>query len=199
MSLTGIAIAIGVLVDAAIVMTENVIRHCEEAERRKGTHAHPRRKRCDGHARGVAQVGRPIFFAMAIIILAFVPVFALTGQEGKLFHPLAFTKTFAMIGSTLLAVTIVPCSVRTLGARAVSFRGAQHGHALAACASTIQCWTGRCDIAAVVILSGDDLLAFAAHSLSVCHGHGEMASAKPVGRVLRISGWFRQRVHAAAQ
>ena len=54
------------------------------------------------------QVGRPIFFAMAIIILAFVPVFALTGQEGKLFHPLAFTKTFAMIGSTLLAVTVVP-------------------------------------------------------------------------------------------
>ena len=54
------------------------------------------------------QVGRPIFFAMAIIILAFVPVFALTGQEGKLFHPLAFTKTFAMVGSTLLAVTIVP-------------------------------------------------------------------------------------------
>src|SRR6185436_2051692 len=53
-------------------------------------------------------VGRPIFFAMAIIILAFVPVFALTGQEGKLFHPLAFTKTFAMIGSTILAVTIVP-------------------------------------------------------------------------------------------
>jgi Cu(I)/Ag(I) efflux system membrane protein CusA/SilA len=54
------------------------------------------------------QVGRPIFFAMAIIILAFVPVFALSGQEGKLFHPLAFTKTFAMIGSTILAVTIVP-------------------------------------------------------------------------------------------
>jgi Cu(I)/Ag(I) efflux system membrane protein CusA/SilA len=54
------------------------------------------------------QVGRPIFFAMAIIILAFVPVFALTGQEGKMFRPLAFTKTFAMIGSTLLAMTIVP-------------------------------------------------------------------------------------------
>src|SRR5213079_3785492 len=53
-------------------------------------------------------VGRPIFFAMAIIILAFVPVFALTGMEGKLFHPLAFTKTFAMVGSTLIAVTLVP-------------------------------------------------------------------------------------------
>ena len=63
------------------------------------------------------QVGRPIFFAMVIIILAFVPVFALTGQEGKLFHSLAFTKTFAMIGSVLLAVTVVPalCSVLVRG------------------------------------------------------------------------------------
>jgi len=55
-----------------------------------------------------ALVGRPIFFSMAIIILAFVPVFALTGQEGKLFHPLAFTKTFAMAGATILSVTLVP-------------------------------------------------------------------------------------------
>src|SRR4029077_13682035 len=53
-------------------------------------------------------VGRPIFFAMTIIILAFVPVFALTGEEGKLFHPLAFTKTFAMVGATIIAVTLVP-------------------------------------------------------------------------------------------
>jgi len=58
-------------------------------------------------------VGRPIFFSMAIIILAFIPVFALTGQEGKLFHPLAFTKTFSMVGATMLAVTLVPvlCSL----------------------------------------------------------------------------------------
>jgi Cu(I)/Ag(I) efflux system membrane protein CusA/SilA len=58
-------------------------------------------------------VARPIFFAMAIIILAFIPVFALTGQEGKLFHPLAFTKTFAMVGTTILSVTLVPvlCSL----------------------------------------------------------------------------------------
>jgi Cu(I)/Ag(I) efflux system membrane protein CusA/SilA len=53
-------------------------------------------------------VGRPIFSSIAIIILAFVPVFALTGQEGKLFHPLAFTKTFAMIGAAFMAVTLVP-------------------------------------------------------------------------------------------
>jgi len=116
MSLTGIAIAIGVLVDAAIVVTENVIRHCEEAEEKKGTRLTPQ-ETLNVTLTACIQVGRPIFFAMAIIILAFVPVFALTGQEGKLFHPLAFTKTFAMIGSTLLAVTVVPvlCSLLVRG------------------------------------------------------------------------------------
>jgi Cu(I)/Ag(I) efflux system membrane protein CusA/SilA len=113
MSLSGIAIAIGVLVDAAIVMTENVIRHCEKAEEEKKG----RLTAAETMAvtlKASKQVGRPIFFAMVIIILAFVPVFALTGQEGKLFHPLAFTKTFAMIGSTLLAVTIVPALAAAL-------------------------------------------------------------------------------------
>jgi len=116
MSLTGIAIAIGVLVDAAIVVTENVIRHCERAEEAKGS-ALTREETWQTTQVACRQVGRPIFFAMAIIILAFVPVFALTGQEGKLFHPLAFTKTFAMIGSTLLAVTLVPvlCSLLVRG------------------------------------------------------------------------------------
>ncbi len=116
MSLSGIAIAIGVLVDAAIVITENVIRHCERASIEKG------RPLDAGEiltlTREASQsVGRPIFFAMTIIILAFLPVFALQGQEGKLFHPLAFTKTFAMIGATLLAVTVVPvlCSLLVRG------------------------------------------------------------------------------------
>jgi Cu(I)/Ag(I) efflux system membrane protein CusA/SilA len=116
MSLTGIAIAIGVLVDAAIVVTENVIRHCEREEEEKGRRL-TRAETWHTTLAACKQVGRPIFFAMAIIILAFVPVFALTGQEGKLFHPLAFTKTFAMIGSTLLAVTLVPvlCSLLVRG------------------------------------------------------------------------------------
>jgi copper/silver efflux system protein len=107
MSLSGIAIAIGVLVDAAIVITENVIRHCEREETEKGRTL-TTAERLQVTVAASRQVGRPIFFAMVIIILAFVPVFALGGQEGKLFHPLAFTKTFAMVGSTLLAMTIVP-------------------------------------------------------------------------------------------
>jgi Cu(I)/Ag(I) efflux system membrane protein CusA/SilA len=112
MSLSGIAIAIGVLVDAGIVMAENAIRHCEHAERIKGGRLSPAES-LQVTLVAAQQVGRPIFFAMVIIILAFVPVFALTGQEGKLFHPLAFTKTFAMLGSTILAVTLVPALCAT--------------------------------------------------------------------------------------
>ncbi len=105
MSLGGIAIAIGVLVDAGIVMTENVIR---QAEKYSEEHGDYRDHIWEITVSAAKMVGRPIFFAMVIIILAFVPVFALTGMEGKMFHPLAFTKTFAMASSTILAVTLVP-------------------------------------------------------------------------------------------
>ena len=107
MSLTGIAIAIGVLVDAGIVMVENVIRHCELEEEILDRPLQ-RDETWQVVLTASQQVGRPIFFAMGIIILAFIPIFNLTGQEGKLFHPLAWTKTFAMIGATVLAVTLVP-------------------------------------------------------------------------------------------
>jgi Cu(I)/Ag(I) efflux system membrane protein CusA/SilA len=104
MSLAGIAIAIGVLVDAAIVVTENAFRFLEQ--RRIDVRDRPAVAATVREATRL--VGRPIFFSMAIILLAFLPVFALTGQEGKLFHPLAFTKTFAVAGATLLSVTLVP-------------------------------------------------------------------------------------------
>jgi copper/silver efflux system protein len=116
MSLSGIAIAIGELVDAGIVITENVIRHCERREERKGGRLSPG-EYWEVTLEAAQQVGRPIFFAMLIIILAFVPVFTLVGEEGKLFRPLAYTKAFAMIGGTLLAVTVVPalCSLFVRG------------------------------------------------------------------------------------
>ena len=104
MSLAGIAIAIGVLVDAGIVVTENAFRYIE-------THHVDTKDRPAVWAAVLAStrlVGRPVFFAMAIILLAFVPVFALTGQEGLLFHPLAFTKTLAVLAATVMAVTLVP-------------------------------------------------------------------------------------------
>jgi Cu(I)/Ag(I) efflux system membrane protein CusA/SilA len=116
MSLTGIAISIGVLVDAGIVMTENVIRHCERAEEELQRRLTP--PEVFTHTlQAATQVGRPMFFTMMIIILAFVPVFLLTGQEGKLFHPLAYTKSFALLGAVLLAITAVPvfCTILVRG------------------------------------------------------------------------------------
>ena len=104
MSLAGIAIAIGVLVDAGIVVTENAFRFMEN----KGINPRDRLAVWQGVLESTRLVGRPIFFSMAIIVLAFIPVFALTGREGKLFHPLAFTKTFAMVAATIIAVTLVP-------------------------------------------------------------------------------------------
>src|SRR5271157_1021987 len=105
MSLGGIAIAIGVLVDAGIVMTENVIRQAEIFSEKHGDYReHIWQITFDA----AKVVGRPIFFSMMIIILAFIPVFALTGMEGKMFHPLAFTKTFAIVCSTIMAITLVP-------------------------------------------------------------------------------------------
>jgi Cu(I)/Ag(I) efflux system membrane protein CusA/SilA len=104
MSLAGIAIAIGVLVDAGIVVTENAFRFIEQ----RRVNVRDRRAVAAAVLESTRLVGRPVFFSMAIILLAFVPVFALTGQEGKLFHPLAFTKTFAVLAATIIAVTLVP-------------------------------------------------------------------------------------------
>src|SRR5258705_1122025 len=111
MSLAGIAIAIGVLVDAGIVVTENAFRHLE------GIDTRDRGKVLEIVLQATKLVGRPTFFSMAIIVLAFAPVFALTGQEGKLFHPLAFAKTFAMASATAIALTLTPilCTVLLRG------------------------------------------------------------------------------------
>src|SRR5687768_11757735 len=109
MSLAGIAIAIGVLVDAGIVVTVNAFRFMEQ----RAVDPRDRRLVWETVLDSTRLVGRPVFFSMAIILLAFIPVFALTGQEGKLFHPLAFTKTFAVLAATVVAVTLVPvlCSL----------------------------------------------------------------------------------------
>jgi Cu(I)/Ag(I) efflux system membrane protein CusA/SilA len=109
MSLAGIAIAIGVLVDAGIVVTENAFRFVEQ----RGVDPRDRARVLATVRESTRLVGRPVFFSMAIILLAFIPVFALTGQEGKLFHPLAFTKTFAVLAATVIAVSLVPvlCSL----------------------------------------------------------------------------------------
>ncbi|WP_162046479.1 efflux RND transporter permease subunit [Vibrio taketomensis] len=101
MSLGGIAIAIGAMVDGAIVMIENVHKHIE-----KTPLTNENRWQVIGKA--AEEVGAPLFFSLLIITLSFVPVFALQGQEGKMFSPLAFTKTYAMAAAAGLAITLVP-------------------------------------------------------------------------------------------
>ncbi len=109
MSLAGIAISIGILVDQAIVMVENATHHLTE---------HFGDRRVTGDIRELVipacrTVGRPIFFSVMIILISFIPVFALSGQEGKTFHPLAFTKSFAMLGVAVLSITLVPALIPT--------------------------------------------------------------------------------------
>jgi Cu(I)/Ag(I) efflux system membrane protein CusA/SilA len=109
MSLAGITISIGILVDQAIVMTENATHHLKD---------HFGDKKVTGDTRELVipacrMVGRPIFFSVLIMLISFIPVFALSGREGKLFHPLAFTKSFALLGVALISVTVVPALIPT--------------------------------------------------------------------------------------
>lgn len=106
MSLGGFALAIGVLVDASIVMVENSYRHL--AERTKESRGLGRGEHQSIVLAAAKQVGRPLFYSLVIIVFSFLPVFALEAQEGRMFRPLAYTKTFAMTFSSLLAITIVP-------------------------------------------------------------------------------------------
>ncbi len=100
MSLGGIAIAIGAMVDAAIVMIENAHKHLERAE--------PGKSRIDILIDAASEVGPALFFSLLIITVSFMPIFTLESQEGRLFSPLAFTKTFSMAAAALLSVTLVP-------------------------------------------------------------------------------------------
>jgi Cu(I)/Ag(I) efflux system membrane protein CusA/SilA len=100
MSLGGIAIAIGAMVDAAIVMIENAHKHLERAPKDK--------PRSEALIEAAIEVGPALFFSLLIITVSFLPIFALEAQEGRMFKPLAYTKTFAMAAAALLSVTLVP-------------------------------------------------------------------------------------------
>ena len=106
MSLGGIAIAIGAMVDAAIVMIENAHKHLERLDRLKPEHSS--RERASAMLDACKEVGPALFFSLLIITVSFLPVFTLESQEGRLFSPLAYTKTFSMAGAALLSVTLVP-------------------------------------------------------------------------------------------
>jgi copper/silver efflux system protein len=106
MSLGGIAIAIGVIVDASIILVENAYRNVARAQQEKGVLTNE--DYIEISIRSAKQVGPAIFYSVAIIVVSFLPVFLLEGQEGKLFRPLAFTKTFVLAGAAIIAITLVP-------------------------------------------------------------------------------------------
>ncbi len=101
MSLGGIAIAIGAMVDASVVMIENAHKHIERSCSSSIT-------RLEAISHAAKEVGAPLFLSLLIITLSFLPIFALQGQEGKLFTPLAYTKTYAMAAAAILSITLVP-------------------------------------------------------------------------------------------
>jgi Cu(I)/Ag(I) efflux system membrane protein CusA/SilA len=110
MSLSGIAISIGVLVDAAIVMVDQGAHTLHKTFGNKKIHGDTRELLIPA----LQTVGRPIFFSLLIMVVSFLPVFALGGMEGRMFHPLAFTKTFALVGVSILAITLVPAIIPQL-------------------------------------------------------------------------------------
>jgi Cu(I)/Ag(I) efflux system membrane protein CusA/SilA len=107
MSLGGIAIAIGAMVDAAIIMVENAHKGLEHFREKHGRDAHGR-ERFDVIVGAAQTVGRPLFFSLLVITVSFIPVFSLQAQEGRLFRPLAFTKTFSMFFASFLGLVLVP-------------------------------------------------------------------------------------------
>ncbi|MEP6716778.1 MAG: efflux RND transporter permease subunit, partial [Terriglobia bacterium] len=109
MSLGGLALAIGVLVDAAIVLVENGYRHLSEAQQADISGSMTPRQRTRILLDAAKQVAPAIFFSLLIIVVSFLPVFLLEAQEGRMFRPLAWTKTLAVGFSSLLAITLVPC------------------------------------------------------------------------------------------
>lgn len=116
-ALAGIAIAIGTIVDVGVIVVENLLKHLREAR--------PEESRLDVVYRATREVGSAILTAVSTTIISFLPVFTMTGAEGKMFIPLAFTKTFVLIGATLVVLTVVPAAAHVLVAGRVDSRGAR--------------------------------------------------------------------------
>ncbi|MCK4958103.1 MAG: efflux RND transporter permease subunit, partial [Planctomycetes bacterium] len=114
-ALSGIAIAIGTMVDMGIVICENILRHLDEAP--------PEENRLEVIHRAASEVGGAVLTAVSTTIISFLPVFAMIGAEGKLFKPLAFTKTFALISSVIVALTIIPPAAHILFCGKISIPG----------------------------------------------------------------------------
>ena len=113
-ALSGIAIAIGTIVDMGIVICENILKHLDEAD--------PGDNRLEVVYRGASEVGSAVLTAVSTTVVGFLPVFTMTGPEGKLFKPLAFTKTFALIASIIVTLTVIPPAAHILFTRQVNLK-----------------------------------------------------------------------------
>ncbi|MDD5134313.1 MAG: efflux RND transporter permease subunit [Phycisphaerae bacterium] len=114
-ALSGIAIAIGTMVDMGIVICENILRHLDEAD--------PQENKLEVIHRAASEVGSAVLTAVSTTVISFLPVFTMIGAEGKLFKPLAFTKTFALISSVIVALTIIPPAAHILFCSKISING----------------------------------------------------------------------------
>ncbi|MFH1458048.1 MAG: CusA/CzcA family heavy metal efflux RND transporter [Candidatus Omnitrophota bacterium] len=108
MSLGGLAIAIGVMVDSGCILVENIYRKIAERRAQRNLFTLPAEERLEVCVAAAQEVGKPVLFSLLTTIVGFIPVFVLTGQAGKLFRPLAFTKTFAMVAAAIIALTLLP-------------------------------------------------------------------------------------------
>ncbi|MFA4947484.1 MAG: efflux RND transporter permease subunit, partial [Candidatus Krumholzibacteriia bacterium] len=152
-SLSGIAIAIGTIVDMGIILCQNIVQHMEEA--------HPDESRLEVIYRATSEVGSAVLTAISTTVIGFLPVFVMTGPEGKLFKPLAFTKTFCLIGSVIVALTVIPAAAHVLfsrKARSKTTKRLWHGGIVAA-GVLIAFWLNWWWAGALLVLVGAYLLA----------------------------------------
>jgi copper/silver efflux system protein len=195
-SLAGIAIAIGTIVDMGIIVTENVLKHLKEAPADE--------PRIEVVQRAASEVGSAVLTAISTTIISFLAVFTMTGAEGKMFTPLAFTKTFVLMGSVVAALTVVPAAIHVLVAGRIDWPRSRRllllGLGLAAVGATVlgigQRWT-------MVWLAGLILLA-----VVIVHLYRERLPARPqrmvdrfdgaVAAVARIAPWIASAIAVVA-
>lgn len=184
MSLAGIAIAIGTMVDMGIILTENMLRHLEEAP--------PEESRLEVIFRAASEVGRPVLTAVSTTILGFLPVFVMVGPEGKLFRPLAYTKTFALLASVIVALTLLPPLAHILFSVKRPHRWLRVGAAAALSAAgavgaaTFAWWL----LPALLLWAGNILIAEFAPRFAAVYRRSLTAAAAALGIFLLSQDWM---------
>jgi Cu(I)/Ag(I) efflux system membrane protein CusA/SilA len=180
-ALAGIAIAIGTIVDMGIIITENILKHLAEAD--------PKESRLEIIYRATTEVGSAVLTAIATTVVSFLPVFLMTGMEGKLFKPLAFTKTFVLIGSVVAALTIIPAAAHVLIAGRVERRTVRRGLLMGLLVLGFGVW-----VAGILISSGAVQIAgLLAAAFAIYHLFAEKLSP----RIVKFAPWLASAVAVA--